>query len=556
MEELGVGAKTQDEEKGELLTLSTESLGAIRSNEAVIRFDQLCCDTKELFSRVQRLPPYTSDSSKWKSLFFRAFTEFDQLWKYQQERRDALDLRRSQIGEIGSQIAQLYLNYYLRTSQPRFAREAFSFYEAILRRDYFEGQSRSDASGLTLAAKKLRVLSRAVQVSLFLEDFRSAQDFLARLTELLERESGEKSGEGIPDEFHQVPSELDSFISTLLLPIQEDAPAPEDISPFHALSAFMEGEGDAMRFCLGPVVLVGCNLKQYRLLDFTVDHYRMFCFLKRVCPVQDGTGPMLVHMHRLSAFSLLESLASLSGTLPPSHVMLLYLSAQSLASPSSHNHTANSLILPEPGGPSASFHPSCTQQLFLEDLYPYLRRPLLLIIDSPAFLADPDGLSFPSTFRQPLICLVAPSHYPTTIENRLTRGGGLLTLFICSPLLGLCLICGISSLTSKLAHKALGMISRVEEVGFSTLSSLPNLPPAYAQLCTDQTIQVIIKRFLLFYCCLRLHLGFKKEYHPTCFPAIPPALFHSPSLLAEYFELFTFLDVSEMFMDISHALDL
>ena len=65
---------------------------------------------------------------------------YSALWKFQQEHRGVLTaegLERRDIGEIASKIGQLYFNYYLRTSEARFLVEAFTFYDAIRRRQYF-----------------------------------------------------------------------------------------------------------------------------------------------------------------------------------------------------------------------------------------------------------------------------------------------------------------------------------------------------------------------------------------------------------------------------------
>lgn len=42
-----------------------------------------------------------------------------------------LGLARTELGDIASKIAQLYYNFYLRTSSTRFLRESAVFYEAI-----------------------------------------------------------------------------------------------------------------------------------------------------------------------------------------------------------------------------------------------------------------------------------------------------------------------------------------------------------------------------------------------------------------------------------------
>ena len=46
-------------------------------------------------------------------------------------------LKRYEIGEIASRIAQLYYHYYLRTSDTSHLLDSFMFYQAVRERGYF-----------------------------------------------------------------------------------------------------------------------------------------------------------------------------------------------------------------------------------------------------------------------------------------------------------------------------------------------------------------------------------------------------------------------------------
>ena len=539
---------TEDNSKDREHTAATTGCN---STEVVMRFDELCRETNSLFSRIQQLPSYIADTTKWKSLFFHAFTQFDLLWQFQQDQRHTLELKRSQIGEIGSKIAQLYFSYYLYTSQLKYLREAISFYDAILKRDYFDWQTQTEVNAVNLMHKKLRSYSRAIQASFFIEDFRAVQEYLTRISEVIQKNSGNK-GQATPKEYAQVLSEFSSFLTTVCLPVEEASLL--DMSPFQTVSATPPVSADSVSLVLAHILLLGASTKQSRLIEFTIDHYRIMRFLAWVA----GEDPVITHFHRASTLSLLEALSSIAEATAPSQVLLLYLSGDSSPPPLAHAHagelhpsyTTNSVLL---GGQKTG---TSTDQLFLEDVYPLMRKPLFLIIDSPGFLPQSDTLSFPERFHQPFICLMSPAHYPTTIEKYMARGGGLFTLFISSPLQGLCLICGIQSLTAKLAHTALQVITQIEDIAFNTLSNLPNLPLPYRHLCTDRTLQSLVRRFVFLWACLRLHLGFKKDCLPRCYPPIPTVLFHSSYLNTELYELFSLLDVSEMFVDLPRAMEL
>lgn len=59
-------------------------------------------------------------------------------------------MRRWEVGEIASRIAQLYYGQYQRTSDNACLAEAYVFYEAILDRDYFRETS-SNSSKISMS---------------------------------------------------------------------------------------------------------------------------------------------------------------------------------------------------------------------------------------------------------------------------------------------------------------------------------------------------------------------------------------------------------------------
>ncbi|XP_068650897.1 uncharacterized protein [Aristolochia californica] len=116
------------------------------------------------FSRVRDLPFFVRNRF---DLYFQdVFKVYTQLWKFQKDNRQKLvesGLKRWEIGEIASRIAQLHYGQYLRTSDTTYLSESYTFYEAILTREYFkEGASQN----LSLARKQLRCLARFMVVCL------------------------------------------------------------------------------------------------------------------------------------------------------------------------------------------------------------------------------------------------------------------------------------------------------------------------------------------------------------------------------------------------------
>jgi hypothetical protein len=118
------------------------------------------------FSKIRDLPFY--ERSRYENYFFKVFKVYTQLWKFQQENRQKLveaGLKRWEIGEIASRIAQLYYGHYMRTSDAGYLSESYVFYEAILTREYFKDGLFQD---LNIANKQLRFLARFLMVCLVL----------------------------------------------------------------------------------------------------------------------------------------------------------------------------------------------------------------------------------------------------------------------------------------------------------------------------------------------------------------------------------------------------
>ena len=105
---------------------------------------------------------------RYDTYFYKVFKVYTQLWKFQQENRQKLvdaGLKRWEIGEIASRIAQLYFGQYMRTSEASYLSESYVFYEAILTREYFKEGLFQDVN---LANKQLRFLARFLMVCLVL----------------------------------------------------------------------------------------------------------------------------------------------------------------------------------------------------------------------------------------------------------------------------------------------------------------------------------------------------------------------------------------------------
>ncbi|CAI5512765.1 unnamed protein product [Closterium sp. Naga37s-1] len=143
------------------------SAGASTSSAAVAeQYRALLEKAYGKFARLRELPLY--GRQRWEAHFHKAFSVYSRLWRFQQEHRARLvemGLKRWEIGEIASRIGQLYYNYYLRTGDASYLLEAFIFYDAIHRREYFREAACSEAA---VAHKQLRWLARFTVVCVLL----------------------------------------------------------------------------------------------------------------------------------------------------------------------------------------------------------------------------------------------------------------------------------------------------------------------------------------------------------------------------------------------------
>ncbi|KAF2288094.1 hypothetical protein GH714_004359 [Hevea brasiliensis] len=128
------------------------------------------------FSKISDLPYY--ERNRYDTYFYKVFKVYTKLWKFQQENWQKLvdaGLKRWEIGEIASRIAQLYYGQFIRTSDAGYLSESYIFYEAILSRECFKDGLFQD---LNLANKQLRFFARFLMVKfseLTLHTFRMLQ---------------------------------------------------------------------------------------------------------------------------------------------------------------------------------------------------------------------------------------------------------------------------------------------------------------------------------------------------------------------------------------------
>lgn len=109
------------------------------------------------------------------------------------------------------------------------------------------------------------------------------------------------------------------------------------------------------------------------------------------------------------------------------------------------------------------------------DLLPYTRKPMFLIVESrQAYLFK----SIPTVFNQPLVCLMAPSVYPTVQLSRWLKPnetGNLMTIFLNNPLSAFLAVSGVKEMSKEVWMRCLSQMLVVEKRAFEILMAAINL---------------------------------------------------------------------------------
>lgn len=193
---------------------------------------------------------------------------------------------------------------------------------------------------------------------------------------------------------------------------------------------------------------------------------------------------------------------------------------------------------------SQSMHFKQLNCLHPGDLYPFTRKPLVLIVDSNNSYAFQH---MPRHFGLPLLVLMSPSEYPAPFNDN--TKGSLFTLFLHCPLTALCSISNIIELPETIWRDAQFYMDKFyTELGQIILQSRL-LDPSYISLCSDDFLRLLIFRFIFCFIIMRLHRLFRtSNYYPRSYPQLPELeLLQHPTLKQIISDLTVTLDIRTLF---------
>ncbi|XP_008788658.1 protein SCAI [Phoenix dactylifera] len=462
------------------------------------------------FSRLRDLPSYGRNRND--SDFHKAFKIYTQLWKLQQENRQKLveaGLRRWEIGEIASRIAQLYYGQYQRTSDSSYLSEAYIFYEAILSREYFRDGASQDPA---LANKQLRFLARFLIVCLVLGR-REMVSRLANQLKVLVDECKRNFQETEFKEWKHVVHEIVRFLKAdtsfmNMRPLRYSFafdPQPDSLPSVASCDT-------KRRLVLRDAILSSyCHSGEVKFTELTLDTFRMLqCLEWEPCGLfsmkssadssHSGTGPNRINLlldirdptlppnprklilYRPTVTHFLTVVATICEELPADGILLIYLSAAgegglsfpalsssevptdvaekvagslnnlAMSSPMSspqHSPTQSSKENhSQPGLWLGSRGSGGSNYVYPCDLIPFTRRPLFLVIDSNnshAFKVI-HGAEKGETTAMLLSPISRPPVMTAISDSAPYQNGSLFTIFLTAPVQAFCYLIGISGI--------------------------------------------------------------------------------------------------------------
>ncbi|KAL9229581.1 hypothetical protein vseg_005032 [Gypsophila vaccaria] len=472
-------------------------------------FRRLLDKADRKFLHVRDLPPYGPGPSP--SLYLgKVFKAYTEVWRYQQAHRADLvgsGLKRWEIGDIASRIGQLYFGQYMRTSEARFLMESYVFYEAVLRRRYFDSEAVSVA---VVRFKELRFYARFLLVALILCRPHLVALLVDRLKEVVHHTTSTFRDVNLK-EWKLVVQEIVRFVNA-------DKPFPNG-RPLRYYAVF-DTHPDSLPYVaryhakkvlkLHDAVLTSYHRNEIKFAELTLDTFRMLQCLEwepsgsfyqqqqnepaanGVLKEYSGTSglidlnlaadltdptlppnPKKAVLYRPKSTHLLAVIATVCEELPPESIMLIYVSSFSAGNSSAESSggsrrfsKSKSLLsnsndkksspehCDDKSGYLSSYYGDSlclgprgsggSNNLYPGDLLPFTRKPVFLVIDSDNSHAF--KVIHGAERGEPSALLLSPLRPSFKSPRNLdeTSNGSQFTLFLTAPLRAFCQLVGVS----------------------------------------------------------------------------------------------------------------
>ncbi|TPX50258.1 hypothetical protein SeLEV6574_g01006 [Synchytrium endobioticum] len=550
--------------------------------------------SQQLFAGLRDLPP---TGRNWQPYFQRTFEVYTKLWKYQQQHRsmlenkDAYGLKRWEIGEVASKIGQLYYHYYLRTSETNYLHESYVFYDAIRERQYFKDVVEAKNPGLSI--KKLRYYARFIVVCLLLNKNEIIKKLLDELSTLVHEYISAFNPADAP-EWNVVLSEITTFLEAekKLTPVDLDGNLLVVPTRLH-VDRTPKVEKDLPQLRLSEVILVGNYQNQIKFSELTLDMYRMLQALERE-PVSGGaaasdnvakeeapavganiiedsseksaavrrSNPHKYLLFRPTFSQLMLYTATCFKDIGDNSALLLYLSADGMKRKADDKETAYkggvatalSVTSRKPSGAADATDATALTLincLHPEDLTPFTRKPLFIIVDSNNSISFQ---SVPKLFGQPLVCLMSPIEYPAAVKDT-TQVGSLFTLFLHCPVKAFAFVSDATQMSADTWTRCVSQIAAIERCVQDLFEAqTESIDKSFRRFYQDDFLRLLLIRFVVCSTVLSMHNAFKDPNNlPVSHPSFPPTLLAAPELTAKVIELTEIAGVEPFYSNVAAA---
>ncbi|KNE65677.1 hypothetical protein AMAG_09662 [Allomyces macrogynus ATCC 38327] len=499
-------------------------------------FQDLQRRAHELFTGLKDLPTTVSPKI-WKPYFNRTFSVFTKLWKFQQANRAALELedcyglKRHEVGEIASKVGQLYYHYYLRTSDTGHLLEAYTFYEAILDRHYFDDVM--DTKIAYVAAKRLRYCARFMIVCMLLNRLDRVQVLVVEMKKLVDQFAKELD----PDDkegWRKTYREMAMFVEAL-----NDLPTDDQGRLCAIQPRAASRENRSGKTMVHDVVIASCWPNQPRFSDLSIDMFRFLQLLERE-PVKpqpdqdDSDAPRKSLLNCPSASQIIHHLGSSLRDISSSQFLLFYYSGPGRLNgapasggtatiPPSEAAMLGGLDTRPPGDDHV-------HRLHPYDLVPFTRKPFFCVLDSPA---APLFRKTPNLYTgTPFLFLCSPQEYPPSISGH-AGTASLFTAFLFHPVVGIASVCRLERVAASGWAAAIEQAKDWEAAVVRYLQEHPLTPAFLHGILTDEFLARLVARFVVCRVVLTHNTCFLKTTElPCCHPDLSDTLWTDLEVLS------------------------
>eukprot|EP01130_Rhizamoeba_saxonica_P001892 TRINITY_DN11716_c0_g1_i1.p1 TRINITY_DN11716_c0_g1~~TRINITY_DN11716_c0_g1_i1.p1 ORF type:complete len:506 (+),score=65.86 TRINITY_DN11716_c0_g1_i1:2-1519(+) len=451
------------------------------------RFSSMLNEAEEQFSGVRKLPYF--NRSHWEDYFQTTFDAYTKVWIFQQSHREVLqanNVGRHQIGEIASKIGQLYFHYYLRTSNIKYLKQSYGFYSAILERNYFAGVKGDSVR---------RYYARFTVVCLLYGKHSLIKKTLLVLLTNLVREDPH-----CPAEWHLAVQEIHLFLRACsFLQIKE---GKRTVYPSRLNSLAFNSEDSIPS--LQSAILIGNTKNQVKFSELTLDMYRMSLVLESLGgSIHNPTSELFsvkYLLYKPNIQKVLKYISSASQELENEKILMVYISDD--------GQTTEGITMVS-NNESNTRNIEC---LYPEDISPFTRKPLFMVIDS---YYSSNFLNIPNRFNTPLAVLCSPNKYPSDSPES-SQIGSIFTYFLHEPIEAFCVMFGKRLVSSNQRNQCYDCLEAMYSELNNAIYTIDE--PRLRFFLDDNILRLLIFHYIFYYSVMLLHISCDETYLPRSSP--------------------------------------